>query len=30
MEGTLDDVGLCKERKEWEEDGRNSGLCRVL
>jgi hypothetical protein len=30
MEGMLDGVGLWKGRKEWEEDGRNAGQCRVV
>ncbi len=29
-EEMLDGVGLWKERKEWEEDGRNGGRCRIV
>jgi hypothetical protein len=30
MEGILEGVGLWKERKEWKEDGRNVGQCRIM
>jgi hypothetical protein len=30
MEGMMDGAGLWKERKEWEEDGRNAAWCRVV
>jgi hypothetical protein len=30
MEGMLDGVALWEERRKWEEDERNSGLCRVV